>query len=559
MPQNKNNGNKPHYNNKNYHKNNYQNGNKRVVETNATTTSSVISNEQNGYSILSAQDMSNKLFGLNIFDYYSVEELTAMVRDPIANNEMLRKLSWMIYSSDGMTTNVVDYSVSLLSLNYVLIPHGKNENKKIANKSLFNSALKSIKHKQLCRDSIMKDALDGVSFYYAMITDKQSNAKYLSDFDVMNIVELNDIGKNISLLPLPVDYTKIVARRNSIYQLAFDVKYFEQYNSEEERNRRLRTYPDEIVKAWNEYSNNGNKNWVVLDYQRTVVTKVRSKIEETWGRPIVLSALKDILYFDYYTDTKRNTLDEINNRIIYQTFPEGEKKGVCALNKTQQENQHNVVKQAIMNKNARNKTSFFSLACGTKLEKMETDTSIFTNKEEQENLITQIGLDYGFMSNLLTGTGSGNFSAQANNLDLLMSQMMTWIEPFAEELTKVINHLIIKDPKHKVELCYLPCSIINREKFVDNMKELYTLGCGSLTAWIASTGIDTESYFTLMDLEKAENFDEKYKPHQTSFTMSKSGNEQSEKGRPVKEDSVIPSTLSTRDNNGNNAPKPSMK
>ena len=138
-----------------------------------------------------------------------------------------------------------------------------------------------------------------------------------------------------------------------------------------------------------------NGNWVVLDNTKTIVHKIRSKRDEKYGRPLVLAAISDILYSDYFTQTKRNVLDEINNRIIYQTFPEGKDKGVSALTKQQQQNQHDSVKGAIMNKNNRGGISFFSVAAGTKITSIDaSNTDIFDDKYES-NLSDKISMDMG--------------------------------------------------------------------------------------------------------------------------------------------------------------------
>ena len=46
-------------------------------------------------------------------------------------------------------------------------------------------------------------------------------------------------------------------------------------------------YPDEIVKGWDKYSKQKTegKPWIVLDNKKTIVSKVRSRLEEAWGRP----------------------------------------------------------------------------------------------------------------------------------------------------------------------------------------------------------------------------------------------------------------------------------
>jgi len=511
--------------------------------------------EFNSYSITSE---FNSIFGLDIFDLYSTEEISDMIKNPMANNKALRVLSNELYSASGLYTQCVDYCTAMPTLDYVIIPRGKSKNKKNSNKALMDSTLRTIHHKEVIRDALFKSMIDGVAFYYVDFTKRKDNQnKFMTDYEVENIMEINELGINASVIPLPADYTKIVGRKNSSYVLAFNLEYFSNLNSDDLK-RKLRLYPKEIKDAWEKYNNSKEKkNWVTLDNSKTVASKVRSKMEEAWGRPLCLAAIKNIMYASYFNDTKQSMLSELNNKIIYQTFPEGKDKGKCALTEPQQENQHITVKNAILNKNKRNSISFFSVAAGTKIDDIKVDTSIFDEKNESK-LLDNIGTDLGFMSSLLTGSGSGSYSAQANNLQLLLSEVFMWIEPITLELTKVINQNVIKDSKNPVDLYYLPCSIITRKDFTTQMKDLYLQGKGSLTAWIASTGFNADAYITLMDMELEEGFDEKYKPHATSYNSN--GDKQDNKvGAPEVDNPTNPSTIQTKANNSNNQPKPSTK
>jgi hypothetical protein len=69
-----------------------------------------------------------------------------------------------------------------------------------------------------------------------------------------------------------------------------------------------------------------------------------------------------------------------------------------------------------------------------------------------------------------------------------------------------------------------------QDKFFANMKDLYTVCGGSLLMTIAGSGIEVEPYMSVLDYEKANDFDEKYLPHQTSFTVS--GSDGDTGGRP---------------------------
>ena len=89
------------------------------------------------------------------------------------------------------------------------------------------------------------------------------------------------------------------------------------------------------------------------------------------------------------------------------------------------------------------------------------------------------------------------------------------------------------------------------------MKDLYLQGKGSLTAWIASTGFNTEAYIELMNMELENKFDEKYPVHQTSFTQSYKDTSKDKGGRPENDSPTNESTISSKTNNSNDMPSPS--
>ena len=492
--------------------------------------------------------------GLNVFDLYKPNQLESLVKDPMGNNQTLRELSLILYGTNGVYTNTVDYMVAMPTLDRVIVPHGVNKEKKKHNKNLMESTLRKIKDKEIIRDALFRGMIEGVAFYYFETTTRPtSNKKHMTDYDVESIVEINDLGINASVISLPADYTRIVGIKNSSYVLAFNLDYFDVANGESTEKKLLK-YPKEIRDEYHKRKNGSiGGNWVVLDNKKTIVHKIRSKREEKWGRPLVLAAISDILYGDYFTQTKRNVLDEINNRIIYQTFPEGKDKGSSSLTTKQQENQHNSVKSAVMNKNNRGGISFFSVAAGTKITAIESsNTDIFDDKYES-NLNDKISLDMGIAGALLNGVGSGSYAAQTQNLELITAQIFQWIEQIAEELNKCISENIINDSKNWVECRYLPITHVNKGNMVSNAKDLYLQGKGSLSLWASACGIAPDVFFALLDQELEEDVENKYPVHQTSYTLS---SKDDTGGRPTA-DNPAESTIASRANNGNAMPSPS--
>lgn len=540
---------------------------KKIAPDNVVEPNNV-SYEQNSYVSYGGtyQDVTTNLFGSNFFSKHTSESIESMVANPMETNQEVRHMSKLIYNSNGIVTNVVDYMVAMPTLDKIIIPRGKSKDKIKINKEKMEIALKTIKDKEFIRDCIFRDAIEGICFYYCEITKPiKDKTNTLSDYDIQRITEintLNDMGMNISMISLSADYCKIVGIKNSSYVIAFNLDYFNDYVGDS-LERKLKKYPKEIRDGYyNKISNKNSKNWLILDNKKTVVHKIRSSKDEAWGRPLVLAALKNILYSDYFTETKRNVLDELNNKIIYQTLPEGKEKGKSSLTETQQKNQHENVKTAVMQKNTRGGTSFFTVACGTKLDSLDTSTDIFDEKNEKE-LTDKIATDLGFAASLLNGSSSGNYSTQQNNLQLVMSEVFSWIEGITNELNKVINENVIKDRENYIEVYYLPCSLVNRKEFFGYMKDLYSSAKGSLSALIASTGVNVDAYMAILEYETENDWENKFPIHATSFTMSGKDTTNTDKdksgGRPEENNPINQQSIQTKSTNGNNQPKPSTK
>lgn len=535
-----------------------------VTETNDAQSSSSPSNSSdvNGkfeFNSYSSNFIYQSIFNCGIYDYFSKEQIDSVLRDPIFNHNIAIRLSNFVYTKNGIVSNSIDYMTALPCLDRVITSkNNKPTAKSKKNKQLMKSTLETINDKQFIRNALFTEMIDGIAFFY-FETKTHSNGvnKFMTDWDVENIVEINELGVNASIITLPWEYTKIVGKKNGRYVLAFNLRYFDDYTGDTLEHK-LMKYPKEIVDAYRKRKSPRtvtNGDWYVLDNDKTMCKKIKCKDTEPWGRSLIIAALADVLYKDYFIDTKRNVLDEINNRVIYQTFPEGKDKGTCALTKKQQEDQHNTVKRAIMEKNSRGGISFFSVAAGTKLDDIDVSTDIFDDKNESD-LNNQISMDLGICASLIGAMTTGNFSAGVNNLEMINAQIYTWVYEWQNELNYVINKNIIQDTRNKVEVYYFPTSFVNRKNFFEMTKSLFTEAGGSLSFLVASAGIDPDVYFNVLDEEIADGIFDKYTPHQTSYTLSAKKETQGEAGRP-KSDNPSDNTVKSQNNNGNALPSPS--
>lgn len=328
---------------------------------------------------------------------------------------------------------------------------------------------------------------------------------------------------------------------------------------DDERKRRLQGFPRQIQEAWSKFEQGefpDGASWLRLDWRRTIVTKIKSGQSDPYGVPFAVAALDDIDYAKYFVNTKRRVLDTVNNQIYYETFPEGKEKGTSALSKTQQENQHNTVKQALTQRSSATGISFFSLAAGTHMDRLPVDISLLD--EENENAIKEdVNEDIGFAAAALSGSSTGNYATATLNLEIISNNVFTWIEAIVEELNKCLNYNVIRDSSYRIEFRVLPITFVNRDKQVKFFSDLYARGKGSLLAWIASTGVNADDYLSLMDYELEEDFENRYPVHKTSFTVTGKDAPDGDVDKSTGGLESNPSTESTKANNGNASPSPS--
>ena len=493
---------------------------------------------------------------------YNAAELTTMAQDPMHNIEALRKWAIWAYYSNGTVTTAIDALTGLHSLDYIVVSRPKKEGvkrtgyRKQADK--MHNTLKTIRYKEVIRDGIFHDANYGMyAAYFETKSITPDRKLSLTDMDIDNITEINSSGKNFSVIPLPINYIRIIGRRNNCYEIAFDLRYFDNFTGEAQKIK-LRGMPKQIQDGWQKYQSGELANgacWLRLDWHKTIVNKIKSAQNEPYGIPFAVAALDDIEYAKYFINTKRRVLDAVNNQIYYETFPEGKDKGTSALTQTQQKNQHETVKRALTQRGS-NGISFFSLAAGTKMDALPVDISLLD--EENENAITEdVNEDIGFSAAALNGSSSGNYATATLNMEIVANNVFTWIESLVEELNKCINYAVIRDADYKIDFKVLPVTFVNRDKQVKYFSDLYARGKGSLQAWIAACGISTEDYISLMDYELAEDFENRYPVHKTSFTITgKDAPQYQDVDGNKGEDSTNPSTMSTVANDGNNNPSP---
>ena len=491
---------------------------------------------------------------------YTPDVIRQWLSNPEANIDKLRQLGKWLYYANGSVHTAVEYMRTMHTLDGV--PVCKNREPGLEahanyarSRKKMTATLRQIRYKEFIRDALFREATEGMQVSYLEVqTPAESSVKLMSDSDIMNITEINELGVGAAIISLPVDHCRLVGRRNGVPVVAFDLRYFLSMG-ESERNRALKGFPLEIRNAFNNYHKNGKlaHNWLVLDEKATICTKICASAKSPFGVPFTVKAAEDVLYQKKYSDTKADVLDNVMTEIFYQVLPAGAQKGLSSLTQKQQEAQHNTVKNAVMDNRHNGGRRFVTVATGTEINKISVDTSILKDDAES-GIQTSVASSLGISPTIIAGEGGDTYASASLNAEYLAAYVYSWIADIMTELNKAINAKVIRDRHCVVDFEILPTTYINQEKLYEHMRKLYSECGGSLSAIVASAGMSIDSYLSLMDWERAQGFDKKYPPHATSYNTSASD---AEPGRPST-DSTNPSTIKTRENDGNGEPKPSV-
>lgn len=495
---------------------------------------------------------------------YSAEQITRMAQEPMLYIKELRRWARWAYYSNGTVGTAIDALTSLHSLDYIVTAKPKKAGgdrkgyRPSADK--MHSVLRSMRYKEVVRDAIFHNANDGMYVgYMETRTVPVDHRMVLTDIDINRVTEINSAGINTVVISLPIEYVRIIGRRNNCYEVAFDLRYFDGM-IDDERKRKLQGFPRQIQDGWEKYHNGafpGGACWLRLDWRKTIVTKIKSGQNDPYGVPFAVAALDDIDYAKYFINTKRRVLDKVNNQIYYETFPEGKDKGTSALSQKQQENQHNTVKQALTQRSNSSGVAFFSLAAGTKMDSLPVSIDLLD--EDNENAIKEdVNEAIGVGAAALSGSSStSNYATAVLNMEIVANNVFSWIEAIVEELNKCLNYNVIRDGSYRIEFRVLPITFLNREKQVKIFSDLYARGKGSLLAWIAASGVNADDYLSLMDYELDEDFENKYPVHKTSFTVTGKDAPDGDVDKSTSSQPANASTASTQNNDGNASPSPS--
>jgi hypothetical protein len=535
------------------------------LEQNINITPTPLLNNSNEIELNSLSYNSFSLGRLDT-DNIPMSDLKQYVKYPMIYNEILRTISEQAYNAQGIYSNTIDYSISIPILSSPITTMRNKTPELKEKKKKFNLFLKLLNHERTTRDILRYLFVDGT--YIGILRNTKASNKNIDTSGValesIDRLEGLSLDDNFMIQPLDLDYCKIIGFQSNISIAAFDMMYFDQFKYGGLLNE-IKNFPSDFLKAYMNYKKDASKRWFVLDHRKTVALKSKAKENEPHGRPLGLSAFVDIKSSGDYDDSQYQLVNELASSIYYMILPEGEKTGSCSLNSTQQKEVIEAFKGAVkINTNGTTaKISTLSLAPGTTIDRLSKDSSLIKDTLSNENM-KKISTSLGFATSALNAESSGgsSYANLAVNIDLVSSQIFQLINEIAKEYTRVINELLEVKPFDYIDVKYLPISWLNKDSMFQKAEKLYTLAGGSRRYLVACSGLDVDDYFSCLDEEIDDGYEEKYPVHITSYTSSDSADkpnpEDNQGGRPKKKtEDLKPSGQVTRNLGSNKQVKAS--
>ena len=516
--------------------------------------------ELNQYSDI---DMSSWFYDIS----YTPEQALKFTRYPMSYHKELMRISEEKYNSYGHYGQTVSKMVSAPTLDYVLIPaRGKAKKQDELLHKGYLILDNKINHRLISGDALLNSILYGE--YVGIWRDtKKKNVNRPSEYATGDKIEGSGYIDNMIIQPLDLQYCRFEGFANGDHVVSFDLSYFDQFRGTGSLVGELKNYPEMFLKGYNVYKRDSSKRWMLLPQEITFSYKFHAALNESHGRPLVLFALKDILFSEDYTDAQRNNMYENGSNISWYKLPQGKEPGSCALNDKQQKEAYKAFKGAV--NLARNKKNIghtipLKLPQGTEIGNLSVGDTFLKNTLTDENAAS-VSLGLGMSTSLFSCSGENiNFASLQMNIDLMLSEVYTMLDQFSIQYTKLLNNYLgLKEPDEQITFSYLHTSKLTKDKDFQQQKELFTLAAGSRRYLYSIVSGNADLYMRMLDFEDEMDYDGKYQAHPTSYTLSNSMDKATvddTNGRPKSNiEDLSPTGEQTRDNNLNNVVKPSTK
>jgi len=436
------------------------------------------------------------------------------IQNALSNNDpvILRQLSEQFYRLSGEYRRLVHYMAQLLTYDHLVIPRFQVEEPAEVNK--LNKNLKKV------LDYTKNAAIEETSYMIAFSVVK----------DGIFFGYERELGNDqIAMLRLSPDYSRIRYKVNGVYQVEFDLKYFDQFRTEEDKIDEFAGYPPEFEKAYLAYKKDNDLRWLALD-----PNYARAHMLET-PTPLFSTIFLDLLELDEYKNIDKTRIKLSLYTLLVQKVPLN-KDNELALYMEEIEDLH---------RNARNMISsdiidVLTTPCEIDAVTLDSGTQSRVEKDDIEKATNSIYTSAGTpiaLFNAGTATGSIGLNLSAKTDETLMFPLLKQFERWYQ------NKFYELSPSYEFGIIFPPITIFNRSEKITEYINAGTYGFPTKLLALTAMGIrqyDTD--FLLMYENILMDLPNRMMPLSSSHTSNNNA-----EGRPESEEPLSEEGEETRD------------
>ena len=432
------------------------------------------------------------------FPKYTKDDIAKYLKSPESNEKALRDACIYIYGASSHFRRLIQYFSSLSDLSYVISPY------KIDTAKATPSTVKRNYHQVLN----LLSSMDIKDQFAKVLTVCLREDVFYGTMWVST--------DSIIIQQLPSDYCKIAVVEDNVFNVSFNFSYFDRFADY------LPLYPPEFETKYNIYKKDKtHPKWQELDSPTSFAIKCNNDIA-SYALPPFAGLLREIYDLEDYKELK-HTKEELENYALL----------VMKLGIDSDGNWEMDYRKAV--EFWRNLDAVLPEEVGSILSPMAIDKISFERThagdtdavaEAEDSLYSAAGVQSLLFNN-------ARASANALLLSIKVDQELTY--GIVKSIQGVLNRFIHAQSYGKnfrVEI--LDCSWVNRKEVGETYSKAFQYGIPSITYYAASQGISQDTLDGMNFLENdVLNFPERFKPLQSSSTLSSSETE--DVGRPAKD------------------------
>ena len=436
------------------------------------------------------------------------------------NVKGLRQVSRYFWSHSGMYKRLINHQANMLTYDYLVLP-AKQTYRKLKDTKFTTYFDKSL---NFIDDLFIKDTFSKISELVFV------NGAFFG--------YLRELGDTKAIQELPIDYCRTRAKVDGVYQVQFDIRYFNTFRNIEERQIMIDQYPSEFLEFYIDYLN-GREGQLTEPWFYDLSPEYAMCYQyDDFGVPFFVGIFEDLVELEEYKSLKKVKTKMDLKKLIVQKLPMNEETGDVLLELPDAQALHaNLVKMLQGN----DYVDGISSPCPIDALNLQDNSS----KAQEDTLLLAertLFTDAGFSQSILNATGNLSLKISVQNDEAISFRLLDF---YTRWLCNKLSY-VVPTNNYNFEIFMPPITYYNRDEMVKMYTTQATYGYMKLLPPVVS-GTKQSTVINMIYFEDYLGLDKLLKPLLSSHTTSGADG-----GRPNSDETNLTEAGSATANNGGN-------